>query len=562
MLLSALFPLPRSSCVPCRSAAASVHRATAMVIVSLAVAACSGSEPPPPRASGGSLVIAAFAEPDLLLPPLTLTGQGQQVVDAVFDPLADVVVDSTGTMTYRPALATGWSWSADSLAIDFQLDARARWHDGAPVTANDVRFTWQAYVDSLVGAPAAAVLRAIDSVTTPDRHTARFWYRTRRHDQFDVAVRQLRVLPAHLMDTIARGAWRQAAIARAPIGSGRFRFGSWQAGSRVEVVADTTNYRGRPRLDRVIWSIAPDPAAASMRLFAGDVDFVESIRPDAVASFASQPKVTLLRSPSLVYGFLQFNVAGRSATSRRGLFAESPMRRAIALAIDRQTVVSAVFDSLARVALGPYTRIQLGADTLGLTLPFDTTRASTLLDSLGWRRSAAGSRMRDGVPLRFTTLVPSTSVQRQRIAVLIQQMLARIGVDMQIEQVEFNVMNARLAKGDFDAAIMAIGADPALSGIRGVWSSSAGRATGGVNFGDYRNPRFDTLLDSADAQRRPADARQFIREAHRVLTDDVPAVWLYEPWNLSGISRAIQPVGMRPDGWWSQLAEWSRVERK
>lgn len=535
-------------------------RTAATSLLLLSTLACDRAGPTSARGGGGNLVISAFADPDVLVPPLTMTGQGLQVVDAIFDRLAQPVLASDGATSYAPALANTWTWSADSLTIDFTLAARARWHDGRPVTAADVRFTWAAYIDTTLGSPVAQALHNIDSVQVRDAQTVRMWFKHRSPSQLSDAVSQMRILPAHLLDSVPRANWRTSAFARAPVGSGRFRFAGWQAGSRLAVVADSTNYRGQPGLDRVIWTVAPDPSAATMRLFAGDADYLESVRPDAAAEFARHPDVVLLRSPSLVYGFLQFNTRAKGQSARlHPLFGERSLRRALSMAVDRAMVVRAVFDSMARVALGPVTRIQLGVDTLLPAIGFDTTQAARLLDSLGWRVPSAGAvRVRNSTSLRFTTLVPSSSSQRLRVAVLLQQLFRAVGVQMDVEKVEFNTLNARLAKGDFDAAVMAISADPELSGIRGVWSSGAGRAQGGANFGSYASGRFDLLLDSADAQPNAIAARHLFRVAYREILNDAPAIWLYEPWNLSGVRRSVHPVGLRPDGWWMQLGDWRR----
>jgi peptide/nickel transport system substrate-binding protein len=513
---------------------------------------------PPPVAAGGELVIGAVAEPDLLLPPLAVTGPGLQVVDQLFERLVAPRWGRDGRLTWVPALATAWRWAPDSLTLDFTLDARARWHDGRPVRATDVVFTWRAYVDSTLGAPGAVALRQIDSVQAMDAGTVRFHFGARRPGQLALAGGEMHILPAHALDSIPRARWRTSGFARAPIGSGPFRFGRWAAGARLELVADRTSARAQPVFDRVTWTLVADPGAASLRLFAGDVHFLESVRPDQVAAFAGQAGVRLLRSPSLVYGFLQFNLEpGRPG--RPALFADAAVRRALAMAVDRPQLVAAVFDTLARPALGPVTRIQLGGDTLLPVPRFDPAAAEAMLDSLGWRRpSAADPRARGGIPLRFTILVPSSSAQRLRVAELLQQRFRRIGVEAAIEPVEFNAFTARLAAGDFDAAVMALSADPDPTAVRGVWGSAASRAQGGVNFGNYRSPRFDALLDSAAAAPGAAESRRFQLAAYAALLEDAPAIWLYEPWAVSGIAADLRPEGIVPDGWWRQLAAWRR----
>jgi Bacterial extracellular solute-binding proteins, family 5 Middle len=139
-----------------------------------------------PAPTGGTMVISAFAEPDVLLPPLTLSGQGQQVVDAVFDRLLfpDTVAD--GGTRVVPMLASAWSWTSDSMAIDFTIHADAKWHDGVSVTASDVRFTWQAYTDSALASPMASSLANIDSVQV----------RARRVSGSRGAVRTGRLMPS------------------------------------------------------------------------------------------------------------------------------------------------------------------------------------------------------------------------------------------------------------------------------------------------------------------------------------------------------------------------------
>jgi peptide/nickel transport system substrate-binding protein len=209
--------------------------------------------------------------------------------------------------------------------------------------------------------------------------------------------------------------------------------------------------------------------------------------------------------------------------------------------------------------LGPVTRIQLGADTLLPSLPFDTARANALLDSLGWTRKAGGVRAKGATPLRFSLLVPSSSTQRVRLAEVLQPMFAAMGAEVTITSLEFGTFMGRLAAGDFDAAIMAIGADAELGGIRGVWGSDASRLKGGPNFGLYASAAFDSAVTAGMRTTDAAAARRALQPAYRLILDDAPAIWLFEPYTLSGVSTRITPMGVRPDAWWAQLADWTHM---
>jgi len=112
------------------------------------------------RRVGGTIVMSSAADADVLFPPLTLTLQGKQVTDQIFDNLADIgpALNTVGDAGFTPRLADRWRWSADSMSVAFHLNPRARWHDGVPVTAEDVRYTFQLVKDTSLASPLAANL--------------------------------------------------------------------------------------------------------------------------------------------------------------------------------------------------------------------------------------------------------------------------------------------------------------------------------------------------------------------------------------------------------------------
>src|SRR5688572_21979069 len=117
--------------------------------------------------TGGTLVIASAADAGGLLPPLIDDASGKQVADQIFDRLAEIgpELNTVGDRGFTPRLAERWEWAADSLSIVFHLDPDARWHDGRPVRASDVRFTHAIYRDPTVASPHAEVIRNVDSVS-------------------------------------------------------------------------------------------------------------------------------------------------------------------------------------------------------------------------------------------------------------------------------------------------------------------------------------------------------------------------------------------------------------
>src|SRR5467141_4997092 len=130
-------------------------------------AGCVGSESTPGSKPGGTLAISIGGDPDVLIPSLVSTVQAAQMVDLVYDRLADIgdSLNVVGDAGFTPRLADRWTWSPDSLSIAFHINPRAKWHDGQPVRSSDVRFTLQTTTDSTLGSGIKALVSNIDSVT-------------------------------------------------------------------------------------------------------------------------------------------------------------------------------------------------------------------------------------------------------------------------------------------------------------------------------------------------------------------------------------------------------------
>jgi len=510
---------------------------------------------------GGTLVVSVGGDPDLLLPPLTTTVTGKIVNDLVYDRLAEIgdSLSTVGDGGFEPRLAKQWQWSADSLSITFMLDPSARWHDGVPVRATDVRFTHRAYTDPRNGSPFAAVLASIDSVTVRDSVTAVFWFGARSPLQFFDAVNSMSILPEHAMRGIAGTALRTAAIARAPIGSGRFRFVRWRSGSALELAADTSNYRGRPGLDRVIFSIAPDFNTALTRLVGGEADMLEQVPVVNAAQLAARPELRMTTSPGLDYNFIQFNLRDRRrAATSHPLFGDRSLRRALSMAVDRKRTVQNVYDTLAAVALGPTVRAYPTTDTTLRQLPHSPGEAKRLLDSIGWTDvDGDGVRERNGRPLRFTLLVPSSSKARMSMAVLVQDQLKQVGATVNIEQLAYAAFVDRETRRDFDAVFGSWHVEASPGGIRQTWGSAGSRSAGGSNYGSYRNTTVDAHVDSALAATTSGSRRDHFTKAYTIIIDDAPAIWMAEPQRVMAVHRRIDSRRLRPDAWWAHVDEWS-----
>jgi peptide/nickel transport system substrate-binding protein len=515
----------------------------ALSAVILALAACGDR----PAGIGGTIVIAASAAPERLHPALTTSVSERQIVDQLFDRLARLgpALDPTNEADFTRELATDWAWNTNSSAVTFTLDPAARWHDGAPVRAADIVFSFEVIRDPVVGAPVRSELAGVDSVVAVDSLRVTAWFRDRSPFAFHDLVMGLVPFPQHRWRDTPRDAYSTAVIGAPVIGSGRFRLGALVPGQRTTLIADSTHPRGRPVADRVIFAVAPDPTARLATLRAGEADVVDQLALDAAKALARDSSIVLRRAQAFEYGFLQFNLMAADGRAPHPILRDATLRRALTLATDRATLTRIAYGDLATVAHGPFVARQFGA----------TTAAAALFERAGWPRGADGMRRRNGAPLTFTVLVPSSAPARVTIAEALQAQWRTAGIDLRVEVLEPAVMGARMSQRQFEMALGSIRTGVTPSGVRQSWGS-LGAAPGGRNVGGYRSAAFDAYVDSAFATRDAARARGYFALAYGVLRSDAPAVFIYEVATVLATRQGIETPAVRADAWWYDLADW------
>jgi peptide/nickel transport system substrate-binding protein len=531
------------------------RRGRCIALALIAVVACAGE-----GGRGGTLVISAAGEPDVLFPPMARQAAAKEVFDQLFERLADIGPDlnTLSDAAWTPALATRWEWGSDSMSVTFHLAPGARWHDSVPVRASDMKFTYGVYTTpGLGGSDGAAIAAITDSLTVRDSLTFTVWYKTRAAERFFAIAYNMYPLPEHILGRIPRDSIATSAFVRRPVGNGPFRFVVWEPTVRVEIAAVRDFHRGAPTLDRVIWSIVPDAQTAVQRVFNGEADFVGTSMTSAqAATVASVAGVRATRLPVSAYFLLQFNARDGATERPHPLLGERGARRALTMATDRRGIIRNLLDSLGVLSLGPFTRMQWSADTTLAQIGFDTTGAKRILDSLGWKAGSDGIRMRGGKRFSLTMLVPSSSLARQQLAVLLQEQWRRVGVELRLDQLDNAGMNARFGSRAFDVVPRGLTTSPSPSTLKQNWHSQGASMSNSLNMGRYGNVAIDPLIDSAVTATNVATGRAHYKAAYQALLDDAAAIWLYEPILLAAVSDRVTLGALRADAWWASLPTW------
>jgi peptide/nickel transport system substrate-binding protein len=315
------------------------------------------------------------------------------------------------------------------------------------------------------------------------------------------------------------------------VGSGPFQFKEWVPGSHITLVRFDGYYGGAPNLDEIVFVVVPDANALALQLQAGEVQGYFGADASQRGMLQKLPGVRLYATPSLLCDHLDFNCETPPLDDAR-------VRRALALATDRDAIATHVYEGLAQPAradvhplLPWYNPI---ADTASA---YDPARARALLASAGWRDTNGDSIAdRDGRPLRLVITTTAGRPDRERTEQVLQQEWKRVGVDLVIRNavpgVFFGTLEegGLLRNGKFDVALYSWGQTPDPSGLETVYSSKS-VPPAGQNMGRFRNARVDSLTALGA---RVADRAQRVRIYHdleAILLHEVPVVPLV--WHVS-----------------------------
>lgn len=442
------------------------------------------------------------------------------MVDA--DPLVRHIVDhdvletlvrvSEDGIHIEPELATHFEISADGRRYTFYLSEDARWHDGVPVSSFDVDYIFSKIADSS-GTVAPTLFLNITEVLTPDDRTVVISLDHAAPD-FLFALSTIPILPEHIF---GRTPLALHAAARAPIGSGPFRFVRWEPSRLIELERNP-DWRGKPpKVERLIYWIVPDDRVAADMFRHGDLDVVPGL---SASRHVAVPGGRLITAPQPYLEAWVYNI-------ENFLFKDSTVRQAIGSLIDRKTIRRSILGCRADLVSDPWLTSENGLSESPF-LPFDPEGAQQKLTDAGWRdRDGDGFRDKYNVDLRFSLLLPDLSRDMERTAIIVQQDLFDAGIDMEIIKVSRGAFINRLREGRFDVAGLSILARPRFDS----WSLLHSRAVDGLdNFGAYRDGEMDALLDALQAEQERSGRLVLQNKISRRIRMRQPLSFVFRPY--------------------------------
>ncbi|BCS34818.1 peptide ABC transporter substrate-binding protein [Luteitalea sp. TBR-22] len=533
-----------------------------------------------PGRSGGSLVVALRAEPRTFNPVLAVDGPSKEIAGRLHGSLIRI---NRATLQTEPELATRWRMSPDGRRFTLTLRTGVRFSDGEPFGVDDVLFSFRVYLDPAVGAPQRDLLivggRPI-TVSRVDDTTVQFDL-AQPYAAAERLFDGFAMLPRHRLEK----AWKEGRFTSAwgldtppgdVVGLGPFRAVSRLPGERV-VLERNPHYwkvdaRGTrlPYLDRLILLAVPGEDAQVARFLAGDTHVVARLAGEQYAALergAGRGYAVWNAGAGLEHTFLFFNLNDVDATTlpavaaRQRWFRDVRFRRAVSMAIDRPAIVRLAYRGRATALWGPTPPGYGPWVNAAIPQPARSApEAQRLLAEAGFRRGAKGALVDgSGTPVTFTIATNTSNPQRVRIASLIQEDLAAIGIGVQVAPLEFRALIDRLTRSfDYDTAILSLGGSDADPNTEvNVWLSSGANHLWHPAQASPATPwerEIDRLMRlQVGTLDRQARKRAFDR-VQAIVAEQLPLVPLASP-QILGATRAglanVRPAAIEPHVLWN-----------
>jgi len=462
-----------------------------------------------------------------------------------------------GDLEPEEYLARDWALAPDGGAVTFHLRDDVRWHDGVPVTARDVAFTFDRLLDPATGAPLGdqweGYRRGPDGVTVGDSLTLTF-HLDPRSEPLEPWL-DTPIMPEHLLGEVpAEGLLGHPLGTRCPVGNGPFVFVEHRQDDRWVFRANPAfppGLGGRPFLDRYVYRVVPEQATLLTELLTGGIDVFIRPVPEYAGALEAEPGVRLLSSPGRSVIYIAWN-------TRRPHLSDPRVRRAFTLGLDRVLYLQGMRDGRGVLAGSGVPPFHWAYDPrLSELLRPDPERARALLEEAGWSLPPGGEIRSDaeGNPLRITLLHDGRSVEQSDIALFVQAGLRALGVEVRLQPLEFGTLLSRLesAQRDFDATVMST-LPPFRVDDRVLFHSRQRESAYG--WAGLADPELDRLLDTLPLVVDRGEARPLWEAYQRRMVELQPYTYLFFPDWLTAVRTRLRGVEVDPRGEWAGVAGW------
>jgi ABC-type transport system substrate-binding protein len=455
----------------------------------------------------------------------------QDVNYLIYDALVGLY--PAGGATYVPALADYFEIAEDGRTYTFYLNQNATFHDGTPVTADDILMVADAQADETSGSQyTSQFVATVESWSKIDDHTLQLVAIQPLPQVVFFSNAVLPVLPRHIWGEIPFDQWQSdpGATGTDPsrvVGSNAFKFVELDDSEGTATLARFDEYYDDvPAIETLIFQVWPDTTASVEALRAGQVDFLmNSVPPSDVEGLNAEEDLEVSLFDTYKFAFYAYNLDPEKTT----LFQDVAVRQALIYSVDRQSIVDNIYLGMGEVANGTQPKLSeaYAPDEINTVYNYDPELAAQMLDEAGWVLNDDGVREKDGQTLSFDVQY-GTDPTNDQVAAALQDFWLQIGVEGEPNPVDFDTVIVPAVSETFDFRVIMLGFNWASpSGDQGSMFDIASYGTG-FNFMKYDNPEYVELNNAANATTDQEERRRLLIEASNVVNDDAPlCIYIY-----------------------------------
>lgn len=497
------------------------------------------------------------ANPDILNPILSSDAYASAVTGPIFDSL---VRWDPKTAEPEGQLAESWTTSKDGLQYEFTLRKGILFHDGKELTSEDVKFTFDRIKDPKVDAAHLQNYYAgLQSVEVVDAYKVKFTMKQPYYRNL-IMLGLLGILPKHIYGV---GDFNSNPANRKPVGCGPYQFVKWETGRLIELKRfdkywglNVDRYKNLYNFQKLLYRVITDQAVSVMALKKGEIDTMEPSSSQYVKDFAD-PKLEE-RFYKLKYETEDgngFNYIGWNLNLP--LFKDKETRQALAHIMPREEINKKVFNGFRTLAVGQFPPNSSRSDPNLKPILYDLEKAKSLLAKAGWKPNAKGELERSGKPFKFEILFTTGNTDAERIALIYQQSLKQMGIEMNIRTLEWTVFLKQVQTHKFDSIMLSWGGALDMDPYQ-IWHSSQA-IPGGSNHVGYKNSEVDQLLEEARRTLDREKRNKMYQKFSAIIADDAPYLFLFErPFLFVGTKRfqnvlPVAKMGLDSSTWFTPL---------
>lgn len=501
---------------------------------------CGGPPAGPSAPAGKTLIYVRAGESDRLDPINEDSGESVKVMVNIFETLVTYDDKSADLV---PGLAERWTTSPDGLTWTFAIRPDVRFHDGTPLTAQAVAYSFERLLDpEHPGAydpnrPYAPTFRQdIAKVEATGPLEVRFVLK----QPSAVFLANLAMFPASIVSPAAVAAEGKE-FRNKPVGTGPFRMLAWERDQTLTLAAFDGYWGGRPALDRVVFVPVIEPAVRIEQLLRGEGHLVDSLPPAEFARLADRPELTRLEAPGMNVGYLGFQM-------EKAPYDIPEIRRAIAHAIDKKALIRLCFGGEAEAAVHPIPREMTGFhDDSQRDRTYDPDLARKLVAE---GTAKAGLKSLPRLELFFPTSARPYLPEPQKTATYIKEQAAKIGLEVVLVPVDIRQYFQRCSKGEHGMCLLGWSSDNADPDnfLYQLFDPEQINDVGGNNVSRYRNAEVQRLLAAARGELRRPEREKLYRQVQARIFADVPVVPLVHMKQQVLLRKEVRGYHLHPTG--------------